>query len=182
MRQTIGRVASHSASDHRFARGSAYRQLGRVNTSRWVNGGLQVAKHAEGVGPNLDAARVHRIFYENIVENTESEIRRLLTHCGLPFEDSCLEFYKNKRAVRTASSEQVRQPIFQDGLHHWRNYERWLAPAKAILGSIIESYAFLVRASCGEQEVRQSRRNARLALSRSSSTMRPVTPDVESKM
>ena len=57
-------------------------------------------------------------------------MRRLLDYCGLPFEDSCLRFYENERAVRTASSEQVRQPIFRDGVDQWRHYEPWLEPAE----------------------------------------------------
>ena len=58
-------------------------------------------------------------------------MRRLLDYCGLPFEAGCLRFYENERAVRTASSEQVRQPIFREGLDHWQHYEPWLEPLKA---------------------------------------------------
>ena len=78
--------------------------------------------------------RVHRVFYESMVEDTEAEVRRLLDYCGLPFEEQCLRFYENERAVRTASSEQVRQPIFHDGMDHWRHYEPWLGPLKEALG------------------------------------------------
>ncbi len=85
--------------------------------------------------------RVHRIVYEALVEDTESEVRKLLEHCGLPFEANCLRFYENARAVSTASSEQVRQPIFRQGLDHWRNYEAWLQPLRNELGSLIETYA-----------------------------------------
>jgi hypothetical protein len=63
-----------------------------------------------------------------------------LAFCGLPFEDQCLRFYENDRAVRTASSEQVRRPIFQEGVDHWRHYERWLGPLKAALGPVYECY------------------------------------------
>jgi hypothetical protein len=66
---------------------------------------------------------VHRVVYESMVENTEAEVRRLLDYLGLPFEQSCLEFYNNDRAVRTASSEQVRRPIFKDGLEQWTHYD-----------------------------------------------------------
>jgi len=69
-----------------------------------------------------------------MIEDTESEVRRLLDYCGLPFEAQCLRFYENARAVRTASSEQVRRPIFREGLEQWRHYEPWLAPLKAALG------------------------------------------------
>ena len=61
-------------------------------------------------------------------------MRRLLDYCGLPFEERCLRFYENDRAVRTASSEQVRQPIYRDGVDHWRHYEPWLGPLEARSG------------------------------------------------
>jgi predicted Zn-dependent protease len=84
--------------------------------------------------------RVHRVFYETMIENTEGEVRRLLECCGLPFEAACLRFYENERAVRTASSEQVRRPIFREGLEHWRHYEPWLDPLKAALGPVLSAY------------------------------------------
>jgi len=84
--------------------------------------------------------RVHRVIYETLIENTETEVRRLLSYCGLPFEVQCLRFYENERAVRTASSEQVRKPIFRDGVEHWRNYDAQLGPLKAALGSVLASY------------------------------------------
>lgn len=79
---------------------------------------------------------VHRVVYEKMVEDTENEVRSLLDYLGLPFEDACLEFYKNDRAVRTASSEQVRQPIFKDGMERWKSYEAWLGPLKDALGDL----------------------------------------------
>jgi hypothetical protein len=91
----------------------------------------------------FDAAlpgRVHRAFYETLIEDTEAQVRRLLDHCGLPFEDTCLRFYENERAVRTASSEQVRRPIFREGMDHWRHYEPWLEPLKAALGPVLDLY------------------------------------------
>jgi hypothetical protein len=75
-----------------------------------------------------------------MVVDTEQQVRRLLAHCGLEFEDSCLRFYDNERAVRTASSEQVRQPIFTSGLEQWRHYEPCLEPLRAALGSVLTSY------------------------------------------
>lgn len=83
---------------------------------------------------------VHRVIYERMVADTENEVRRLLDHLGLPFEPACLEFYRNERAVRTASSEQVRKPIFRDGLEAWKPYEPWLGPLKAALGPVLDSY------------------------------------------
>lgn len=83
---------------------------------------------------------VHRVIYERMVAETEAEVRRLLDYIGVPFDPACLEFYKTERAVRTASSEQVRQPIFKDGLEAWKPYEPWLGPLKAALGPVMESY------------------------------------------
>jgi len=83
---------------------------------------------------------VRRVIYEHMVEDTEAEVRRLLDDLGLPFEQGCLEFYNNNRAVRTASSEQVRQPIFTDGIEHWKNYEGWLDPLSEALGPVVGAY------------------------------------------
>jgi hypothetical protein len=77
--------------------------------------------------------RVLRVDYEAIVENTEAEVRRVLHHCGLEFEPACLEFHRTDRAVRTPSSEQVRQPIYKSAVDQWRNYEAHLAPLKKAL-------------------------------------------------
>jgi hypothetical protein len=63
-----------------------------------------------------------------------------LDYCGLPFEESCLRFYENERAVRTASSQQVRKPIFQEGVDHWRHFEPWLGPLKQALGTVLNAY------------------------------------------
>jgi predicted Zn-dependent protease len=84
--------------------------------------------------------RIHRVIYESMIEDTESEVRRLLEYCGLPFEAGCLRFYENERAVRTASSQQVRRPIFREGMDHWRHYEAWLDPLKESLGSVLATY------------------------------------------
>jgi tetratricopeptide (TPR) repeat protein len=72
--------------------------------------------------------------YEEMVQDTENQVRKLLAHCKLPFEAECLEFYKNKRAVRTASSEQVRQPINTKGMQQWKKFEKHLFPLKEALG------------------------------------------------
>lgn len=83
---------------------------------------------------------VHRVIYEDLVADTEGEVRRLLAYLGLPFEPACLRFHENTRAVRTASSEQVRQPIYANAVDHWRNYEPWLLPLKAALGPVLSTY------------------------------------------
>jgi hypothetical protein len=84
--------------------------------------------------------RIHRVVYERMVDDTEGEVRRLLEYCGLPFEESCLRFFQNPRPVRTASSEQVRQPIYREGVDHWRHYAPWLGPLASALGTVLESY------------------------------------------
>jgi predicted Zn-dependent protease len=88
----------------------------------------------------VQPGRVHRVFYENMIAATEAQVRALLAHCGLPFEAACLRFYENDRAVRTASSEQVRLPIFHDALEHWRHFEPHLAPLKQALGDVLTLY------------------------------------------
>ena len=84
--------------------------------------------------------RVHRVIYEAMIADTETEVRRLLEYCGLDFEERCLRFYENERAVRTPSSEQVRQPIYRDGVDHWQRYEPWLGALKETLGPVLDRY------------------------------------------
>jgi tetratricopeptide (TPR) repeat protein len=96
---------------------------------RHYNDYLDLMEHYDAVLPG----RVHHVLYENVVNDTETEIRRLLDYCGLPFEAACLRFWENKRVVTTASAEQVRRPIFREGLDHWRNYEPWLQPLRQAL-------------------------------------------------
>jgi hypothetical protein len=95
----------------------------------YYNDYLTLMEHYDAVLPG----RVHHVLYENVVNDTETEIRRLLDYCGLPFEETCLRFWENKRVVTTASAEQVRRPIFREGLDHWRNYEPWLEPLRQAL-------------------------------------------------
>jgi len=84
--------------------------------------------------------RVHRVHYEQLVADPEGVVRRLLEHCGLPFEEGCLRFYENRRVVSTVSSEQVRRPINSDAVEHWRRYEPWLDGLKETLGDLVERY------------------------------------------
>jgi len=86
--------------------------------------------------------RVLRVFYEETVRGTEAAVRRLLDYCGLPFEEACLRFYETERAVRTASSEQVRRPIYRDAIEHWQHFDPYLAPLKQALGSALTDYPF----------------------------------------
>ncbi len=84
--------------------------------------------------------RIHRIFYEDLVRQPETEIRRLLDYLALPFEEPCLRFHETRRAMSSVSAEQVRRPISADAVDYWRNYEPWLGPLKAALGPVLEAY------------------------------------------
>jgi tetratricopeptide (TPR) repeat protein len=118
-----------------FARGQSF-SYSLEDLGRYYRDYVELMAHFDEVLPG----RVHRVHYEALVEDTETEVRALLEYCGLPFEEQCLRFYENERAVRTASSEQVRQPIFRDGLDQWRNFEPWLGPLKAALGPVLDTY------------------------------------------
>ena len=118
-----------------FARGQRF-TYGLDDIGRYYHDYVELMTHFDAALPG----RIHRVIYERLVEDPEAEIRRLLDYCGLPFEDACLRFHENERPVRTASSEQVRQPIFREGVDHWRHFEPWLGPLKAALGPVLDSY------------------------------------------
>ncbi|WP_332771938.1 tetratricopeptide repeat-containing sulfotransferase family protein [Phenylobacterium sp.] len=118
-----------------FARGQGF-TYSLSDIGRYYADYVELMAHFDAVLPG----RVHRVIYEEMVADPEREVRRLLDHCGLPFEEGCLRFYENDRAVRTASSEQVRRPIFAEATDHWRNYEPWLGPLKAELGPVLKTY------------------------------------------
>lgn len=88
----------------------------------------------------LPENRILHVQHEDVLDDLEGEVRRILDYCGLPFEDDCLNFHENKRAVRTASSEQVRRPVNKSGLEQWRPFEADLQPLKDALG--LETLAF----------------------------------------
>jgi tetratricopeptide (TPR) repeat protein len=124
-----------SAFKQHFSRGQSF-SYDLEDLGRYYADYVALMTHIDGALPG----RVHRVFYESMVKDTESEVRRLLDYCGLPFEERCLKFYDNERPVRTASSEQVRRPIFTEGLEHWRHYEPWLGPLKQALGEALTRY------------------------------------------
>lgn len=124
-----------SAFKQHFARGQNF-SYDLTDLGRYYRDYVEVMAHFDEVLPG----RVHRVIYEDLVEDTEGEIRRLLAHCGLPFEGACLRFHENDRAVKTASSEQVRRPIYREGLEPWRHYEPWLEPLKEALGPALETW------------------------------------------
>ena len=84
--------------------------------------------------------RVLRICHEDVVDDLEGNVRRILDFCGLEFEPACVEFHKTERSVRTASSEQVRQPIYREGLDQWKNFEPWLGSLREALGDALVRY------------------------------------------
>jgi predicted Zn-dependent protease len=124
-----------SAFKQHFAQGQAF-SYDLADIGRYYRDYVELMAHFDTVLPG----RIHRVIYEDVIEDTEREVRRLLDYCGLPFEDGCLAFYDNARAVRTVSSEQVRRPIFRQGLDQWRAYEPWLGPLKAALGPALEGW------------------------------------------
>ena len=93
---------------------------------------IELMEHWNAVLPG----KILRVQHEDVVENLEGNVRRLLEFCGLEFEPQCVEFYKTERSVRTASSEQVRRPIFKEGLDQWRHFEPWLQPLRTSLGDL----------------------------------------------
>lgn len=124
-----------SAFKQHFAQGQSFSyDLGDIG--RYYRDYAELMSHFDKVLPG----RVHRAIYEDLVEDAERQVRSLLDYCELPFEAGCLKFYENRRAVRTVSSEQVRQPIFRQGLDHWRGYEAWLEPLKAALGPALNNW------------------------------------------
>jgi tetratricopeptide (TPR) repeat protein len=106
------------------------------DVGRYYRDYVALMNHFDAVLPE----RVYRIRYEALIDNFEEEVRKLLVYCKLPFEGGCLKFHENPRVVRTASSEQVRRPIFREGLDQWRNFEPWLDPLKTALGPALYEY------------------------------------------
>jgi tetratricopeptide (TPR) repeat protein len=103
---------------------------------RYYRDYVELMAHYDRVLPG----RVHRVIHETLIEDTEAEVHRLLHYCNIRFEPACLRFYETERAVRTASSEQVRRPINREGMGQWRNFEPWLEPLRTVLGPVLEAY------------------------------------------
>ncbi len=117
-----------------FAQGQEF-TYGLEDIGRYYQGYVELMHHWDEVLPG----KVLRVQYEDVITDLETQIRKILEFCELPFEDACIEYYKTERSVRTASSEQVRQPIYDEGVEHWRNYEGFLAPLKSALGPTLVS-------------------------------------------
>jgi len=118
-----------------FARGQEF-AYSIPDIARYYRTYLELMEHWDRVLPG----RVLRVHHEDVVDDLEGGVRRILEHCELPFEAACLEFHRTQRSVRTASSEQVRQPIFREGLDQWRHFEAWLTPLREALGDALERY------------------------------------------
>jgi tetratricopeptide (TPR) repeat protein len=118
-----------------FAGGQEF-SYGITDIARYYRAYLEIMRHWNMVLPG----RILTVHHEDVVTDLEGSVRRILDFCGLPWEPACLEFHKIPRTVRTASSEQVRQPISREGLGQWRNYEPWLASLRAALGDAVSSY------------------------------------------
>ncbi len=118
-----------------FAKGQGF-SYGQERIARYYRDYVNLMARYDAAMPGA----VHRVIHERLVEDLETEIRAMLAYIGVPFEEACLRFYETDRAVRTPSSEQVRRPIFTEGLDQWRNYEEWLEPMKAALGEVLEAY------------------------------------------
>ncbi|HEX9138794.1 MAG TPA: sulfotransferase [Steroidobacteraceae bacterium] len=118
-----------------FARGQNF-SYRLEDLGRYYRDYVELLAHFDAVLPG----RIHRVIYEQMVADTEVEVRRLLAYCGLPFEEQCLRFFENERPVSTASSQQVRQPIYREGLDQWRHYQEWLGPLQEALGPVLPCY------------------------------------------
>ena len=118
-----------------FARGQAF-TYGLSNIGHYYRDYVEIMDHWDEVLPD----KVLLMQYEEVVADIETQVRRMLDYCDLPFEENCLQFHETRRAVRTASSEQVRQPLYSDALEHWRNYESQLDELKEALGPVLDRY------------------------------------------
>jgi tetratricopeptide (TPR) repeat protein len=118
-----------------FARGQEF-VYSVDDIARYYRTYLELMQHWDAVLPS----RVLRVHHEDVVDDLEGSVRRILDYCGVPFETGCVEFHRNARSVRTASSEQVRQPIYREGMDQWRNYEPWLGPLRESLGDALVGY------------------------------------------
>ena len=118
-----------------FADGQEF-TCGQEEIARYYKSYVELMDHWDTVLPG----RVLRVHYEHVVADLETQVRRILDYCELPFEQACLDFHKTERSVRTPSSEQVRQPIYKQGVEQWQNYEVYLGTLKEHLGDMINSY------------------------------------------
>lgn len=129
------RACCFSNYKQHFARGQAF-SYALDDMGRYYRDYARLMRHMDTVLPGW----VHRVIHEDLVADVEPAVRALLDACGLPFEPACLAFHENDRAVRTASSEQVRQPIFRTGNDAWRPFAHRLGALEAALGDVAARY------------------------------------------
>jgi tetratricopeptide (TPR) repeat protein len=125
-----------SSFKQHFAEGQSF-SYDLDDLGRYYRCYLSLMDHWDRVLPG----KVLHLHYEDLVADPETQIRRLLGHCALDFEPDCLNFHATRRPVRTASSEQVRQPLYASGVGHWRHFAEDLAPLRASLGDCLERFA-----------------------------------------
>lgn len=124
-----------SAFKQLFAAGQGF-SYGMKRIGHYYQWYCETMDHWDRVLPG----RVHRVYHERLLDDVEGEVRSLLDYCGLPFESGCLRAHETERRVRTASSEQVRQPINRDGIGRWEPYSQWLDPLRKALGPALGNY------------------------------------------
>jgi tetratricopeptide (TPR) repeat protein len=127
--------ACFSTFKQHFAEGQTF-SYDLTDLGRYYNCYLSLMDHWDAVLPG----RVLRVQYEEVVREPEANIRRLLAHCGLDFEPACLNFHATRRSVRTASAEQVRQPLYSSGVGYWRHFARELEPLRRALGESLARF------------------------------------------
>ncbi|MDP2596662.1 tetratricopeptide repeat-containing sulfotransferase family protein [Alteromonas stellipolaris] len=114
-----------------FAEGQEF-SYNLEDIGKYYNNYVELMAHWNTVLPG----KILKMQYEDVVTDFEEQVRKLLDFCGLPFEESCLNFYKTKRSVRTASAEQVRQPIYQSGMQQWKHFESDLGPLSTLVSAL----------------------------------------------
>ncbi|HBU63590.1 MAG TPA: hypothetical protein DEB67_14230, partial [Oceanicaulis sp.] len=118
-----------------FAEGQEF-TYGLEEIGAYYRGYVELMDHWDQVMPG----QILRVIHEDVVNDLEAQVRRILDYCGLEFEPGCVAFHKTKREVRTASSEQVRQPINTKGLEQWKAYDAWLDPLRDALGPVLDDW------------------------------------------
>jgi tetratricopeptide (TPR) repeat protein len=132
-RHPLGCCYANFTVSFQFAPPLSYSQ---TEIARFYYDYVRLMAHYDRVQPG----KVHRVIYENLVDDLEGEVRRMLDFLDLPFEPDCLEYWKTERVFSSFSNDQVRRPIFREGLDRWKNYEPWLGQMKQLLGPVLDAW------------------------------------------